>query len=163
LQVLFVIRGLAFGLIIQPLNVSALSDIQPRKFAQASSLYTVLRFVSMSLGIAVLASLVQSEAKTHASQLAQQVTPGSALGQLAARLRASLILHGASPSAANAAVLQQITRQIQGQAYMFAIQDAFWRILCILIASIVAVCFVRMHKRPAAIPVPVEVAAADVS
>ncbi len=53
LQGMFVLRGIALGLIIQPLNVSALSDINPRRFAQASSLYTVMRFVSTSLGIAV--------------------------------------------------------------------------------------------------------------
>ena len=125
LQVLFVLRGLALGLIIQPLNVSALSDIHPRKFAQASSLYTVLRFVSTSLGIAVLATLVQTQAKVHYSRLAEQVTPASSLAQLAARL--------------------------QRQGYLLAIQDAFRFILFVLIASIIAAFFIRMRKHTASV------------
>src|SRR6266851_6935133 len=108
LQLLFVIRGLGLGVVIQPLSVAALSDIHPRQFAQASTLYTVLRFVSTSLGIAVLATLVQTQAKIHYGYLAEQVTPTSPLAQLAARLQASLVLHGASPVAARAAALQQV-------------------------------------------------------
>ena len=147
LQVLFVIRGLALGLIIQPLNVSALSDIHPRKFAQASSLYTVVRFVSTSLGIAVLATLVQSQAKVHATQLATQITPASPLAQLAARLQAQLMLHGASASAARATALKQVTGLVQQQGYLMAIQDAFWFVMFVLIASVIAAFFIRIRRQ----------------
>lgn len=147
LQVLFVIRGLALGLIIQPLNVSALSEISPRKFAQASSLYTVIRFVSTSLGIAVLATLVQTQAKVHATQLAAQITPNSPLAQLAARLQAGLILHGATASAARAAALKQVMRLVQQQGYLMAIQDAFWFVMFVLIAAVIAAFFIRMRRQ----------------
>jgi DHA2 family multidrug resistance protein len=150
LQVLFVIRGLALGLIIQPLNASALSDIAPRKFAQASSLYTVIRFVATSLGIAVLATLVQSQAKVHATQLAAQVTPTSPLAQLAARLQAQLMLHGASASVARAAALKQVTGLVQQQGYLMAIQDAFWFVMFVLIASVIAAFFIRMRRQTSA-------------
>ncbi len=147
LQVLFVIRGLALGLIIQPLNVSALSDIAPRKFAQASSLYTVIRFVSTSLGIAVLATVVQSQAKVHATQLAAQVTPTSPLAHLAARLQAQLMLHGASASAARAAALKQVAGLVQQQGYLLAIQDAFWFVMFVLVASVITAFFIRMRRQ----------------
>ena len=146
LQVLFVIRGLALGLIIQPLTVSALSDLHPRRFAQASTLNTVLRFVSTSLGIAVLATLVQSQAKIHYGHLAEQVTPGSPLDQLASRLQSLFVQHGASLADARAAALQEIARLVQRQGFMLAIQDAFWLVLIVLIASIIAACFIRMRK-----------------
>lgn len=146
LQALFVIRGLALGLIIQPLNVSALSDIHPRKFAQASSLYTVIRFVSTSLGIAVLATLVQTQAKVHATNLAAQITPTSPLAQLAARLQALLVLHGASSSAASAIAQRQIAGLVQQQGYLMAIQDAFWFVMFVLIAAVIAAFFIRMRR-----------------
>lgn len=152
LQVLFVIRGLAFGLIIQPLNVSALSDIHPRKFAQASALYTVIRFVSTSLGIAVLAKLVQTQAKVHDTYLAGQITPTSPLAQLAARLQALLVLHGASPVAARTAALRQITGLVQQQGYLMAIQDAFWFVTFVLIAAVIAAFFIRIRKHVPSIP-----------
>ncbi len=146
LQVLFVIRGLALGLIIQPLNVSALSGIHPRQFAHASSLYTVLRFVSTSLGIAVLATLVQTQAKIHSGHLAEQVTPASPLGQLVSHLQSLLVQHGASLADAGNAALQEIARLVQKSGYMLAIQDAFWFVLFVLIAAMIAACFIRMQK-----------------
>lgn len=146
LQVLFVIRGLALGLIIQPLSVSALSDLHPRQFAQASTLYTVLRFVSTSLGIAVLATLVQTQAKIHYGHLADQVTPASPLGQVASRLQSLFVQRGASLIDARAAAIQEVARLVQQRGYMLAIQDAFWLVLFVLIASIIAACFIRMRK-----------------
>jgi EmrB/QacA subfamily drug resistance transporter len=156
LQVLFVIRGLALGLIIQPLTVSALSDLHPRRFAQASTLSTVLRFVSTSLGIAVLASLVQTQAKIHYGHLAEQVTPASPLGQLASRLQSLFVQHGASLVDARAAAIQEVARLVQRQGYMLAIQDAFWLVLFVLIASIIAACFIRMRKHPPSVSQQVE-------
>jgi DHA2 family multidrug resistance protein len=156
LQVLFVIRGLALGLIIQPLSVSALSDIHPRQFGQASSLYTVVRFVSTSLGIAVLATLVQTQAKIHYGHLAEQVTPASPLGQLASRLQSLFVQHGASLVNARAAAIQEIARLVQRQGYMLAIQDAFWLVLFVLVASIIAACFIRMRKHTPSVSQQVE-------
>ena len=146
LQILFVIRGLALGLIIQPLTVSALSDLHPRQFTQASTLNTVLRFVSTSLGIAVLATLVQTQAKIHYGHLAERVTPASPLGQLALRLQSLFVQHGASLVNARTAAMQEIARLVQRQGYMLAIQDAFRLVLFVLIASIIAACFIRMRK-----------------
>jgi len=146
LQLLFVIRGLGLGVVIQPLSVAALSDIHPRQFAQASTLYTVLRFVSTSLGIAVLATLVQTQAKIHYGHLAEQVTPASPLGQLASRLQSFFVQHGASLNDARAAAIQEVARLVQRQGYMLAIQDAFWLVLFVLMASIIAACFIHMRK-----------------
>jgi EmrB/QacA subfamily drug resistance transporter len=147
LQMLFVIRGLGLGVVIQPLSVSAVSDLHPRKFAHASTLYTVMRFVSTSLGIAVLATLVQTQAQIHAGDLAGQVTAASPLGQLAARLQALLMRHGVSTAHARAAALQEIARLVQQQGYLLAIQDAFRLVLFVMIASIIAACFIRMRKQ----------------
>lgn len=57
LLLILALRGLGLGCLVQSLTVSALSKVQPRQYAQASSLNTVIRFVSTSLGIAVLAFL----------------------------------------------------------------------------------------------------------
>jgi MFS family permease len=146
LQVLFVIRGLGLGLIIQPLSVSAVSDIHPRQFAQSSTLYTVVRFVSTSLGIAVLATLVQTRAKIHYGHLAEQVTPASPLGQVAFRFQSLFVQHRASLNDARAAAIQEVARLVQRQGYMLAIQDAFWLVLFVLVASMIAACFIHMRK-----------------
>src|SRR5262249_54454932 len=124
LQVLYILRGIGLGLVIQPLLVAALSAIPSRQFALASSLYTVVRFVSTTLGIAVLATLVQTRAPVHAALLSDQIAGASPLTQLAARLQGLLVLHGADPALARASAIGQVARLVQRQAYMLAIQDA---------------------------------------
>ncbi len=148
LQGMFVLRGIALGLIIQPLNVSALSDINPRRFAQASSLYTVVRFVSTSLGIAVLATLVQSQAKVHYSHLAELVTPASPLGQLVTSLQQYFFTQGFPLQNTRAAAIQEVIRLVQRQGYMLALQDAFWLTLAVALVAIVATFFIRSRPQP---------------
>ncbi len=148
LQGMFVLRGIALGLIIQPLNVSALSDINPRRFAQASSLYTVVRFVSTSLGIAVLATLVQSQAKVHYSHLAELVTPASPLGQLVTRLQQYFFTQGFPLQNTRAAAIQEVILLVQRQGYMLALQDAFWLTLAVALVAIVATFFIRSRPQP---------------
>lgn len=147
LQTLFVIRGLALGVIVQPLSVSALSAMRPQQYAQGSSLYTVIRFVSTSLGIAILATLVQTQAKVHYTHLAELVTPASPTGQLISRLQAYFLAHGADIVNARIAAVQLVIRLVQQQGYMLAIQDAFWLSLWFILAAIVAAAFVRFQRR----------------
>lgn len=151
LQVLFILRGLGLGLCIQPLTVSGLSEIPPRQLAQASSLQTVARAVSSSLGIAVLATLVQTQNQVHFSYLAQQVTPASRLGQLYLQLQAYFVAHGAGVDLARSSSLQVIAGLLQRQAYMLAIQNAFTFSLVVAFLAIIAVLFVRSsRKKPGA-------------
>ncbi len=143
LQVLFFLRGLALGLIIQPLTVSALAEIQPRQFAQASSLNTVVRFVSTSLGIAVLATLVQTQNKVHFNHLRDQMTSTSSTAQLLARLQASFMARGIAMQKARAMGLQIIVGQIRRLSYMLALQDAFWVILLVILLAFASAFFIR--------------------
>lgn len=71
-----------------------------------------------SLGIAVLATLVQSRASTHISALAHQFRPVS---------HAALAL-------------------ISQQGLNLAVQDAFWLSLAAFALALIAVCFIRVQK-----------------
>src|SRR2546421_315049 len=77
IQLMLVLRGLALGLTVQPLTVATMSEVRPRDLAQASSLSTVNRAVASSLGIAILATLVQTQTQVHFGHLAEQVTTSS--------------------------------------------------------------------------------------
>src|SRR5215472_17231979 len=86
LQVMFILRGIALGLTVQPLTVATLSEISPRQLAQASSLSTVNRAVASSLGIAILATIVQTQSQIHFGHLAEKVTAFSPVGELIPRI-----------------------------------------------------------------------------
>ncbi|GCE21806.1 MDR family MFS transporter [Dictyobacter kobayashii] len=117
---LYLLRGVALGLIIQPLNASALQDMRPHQFAQASSLYNVIRFVSTSLGVAILATLVQSQAKLHTNEIIKQ----------ALRTHSSPI----------------VMSIIGNRALMQALQDAFWLSVVVALGGVLAGMFIRSQR-----------------
>ena len=149
IQLILIVRGLALGLSIQPLTVAGLSEISPRQLPEASSLNTVARSVSSSLGIAVLATLIQTQNQVHYAHLAEQVTPVSRLGQLIPLLQGLFISHGADVLAAKSAAYQLISGLLQRQSYLLAINDAFRFSLVVAILAIIAVLFVRGSRRSA--------------
>jgi hypothetical protein len=116
--VVFALRGLGLGCLVQTLTVAALSKVPRHQYAQASSLNTVIRFVFTSLGIAVLATLVQSRTARHISTLAESLKP-------------------TSPAA---------LAQIGKIGLNLAVQDAFWVSLVAFILAFLAICFIRAQK-----------------
>lgn len=121
LVLLFALRGLGLGCLVQTLTVAALSKVPPRQFTQASSLNTVIRFVFTSLGIAVLATLVQSRAAAHLTTLAEPARP-------------------TSPAAFGA---------LSQQALNLAVQDAFWLTLGAFLLAFLVMFFIRVPRQPA--------------
>ncbi len=115
---IFALRGLGLGCVLQPLTVASLSKVPRQQYTQASSLNTVTRFVFTSVGIAVLATLAQSQAGMHIRELAHQLRPVS--------------------PAAFALIRQQGTN--------LAIQDAFWFSLVAFVLAFIAVCFIRIYR-----------------
>ena len=150
LQMLLVLLGLALGLTGQPLVVAALADIrEAQQIADASTITTVTRSVGASMGIAVLATFVQTQTKVHFTHLAEQVTASSTIGQLLPRLQGLFMLHGADAQSARSAALQLIARFLQRQSYLLAIQEAFLLIIGLVVLAIVATLFVKERRRSA--------------
>ncbi len=142
-QILLILRGLGLGLCAQPLTVSALWTIRPRDLPQASSLSSVVRFVGSSIGVAVLSTTVQTQTQVHYSHLAELVTPSSQLGLLIPRLEALFVAQGASTTLAMQTAVQVVIQELQLQAYMLAMNDAFLLTLVFAFLAFIAVIFVR--------------------
>ncbi len=147
LQLLFILRGVSLGLVGQPLILAALADIRPQMLTQASATSTVVRSVASSLGIAVLATVVQTQTLVHFGHLAEQVTASSPLGQLLPVLEAYFVAHGASFAAAQAAALQLAARLVERQGFMLAMQDAFRLTLVFVFFSVIATFVIRERRR----------------
>jgi EmrB/QacA subfamily drug resistance transporter len=154
IQIMFILRGVALGLTIQPLTVAMLAEVRPQQLAQASSLNTVGRAVSSSLGIAIIATLVQTQTAIHFGHLAEQVTASSPIGQLLPQLEAYFVAHGASMQAARTTALQLIAGLLQSQSFVLALHDALFLTLFVIALAIIATLFVRASRRPARIQEP---------
>ena len=148
LQLLLVLLGLSLGLTGQPLVVAALADVsEAQQVADASTITTVTRSVAASMGVALLATYVQTQTKVHFTHLAEQVTASSPLGQLLPRLQGLFLLHGADAQSARSAVLQLIARLLQRQSYLLALQNAFFLVIALIALAIVATLFVKEKRR----------------
>jgi EmrB/QacA subfamily drug resistance transporter len=146
IQLWLILRSFSLGFCFQPLFVSALSGFRRRQLPQATTVSTTVRFVISSFAVAVMATLVQTQAAIHYSHMAELVTPYSPLGQLVPRLQALFELHGASASVAYAAAIQVISGLVRRQSIMLAMQDSFRLSLVLALLAIVAASFVRYRK-----------------
>jgi EmrB/QacA subfamily drug resistance transporter len=158
LQSMFILRGLALGLVGQPLILAALATIRPQLLTQASTMSTVIRSVASSLGVAILATLVQTRTTFHYALLAERVTPGSPLGRLVPEIQALFMSRGADAHGAYSAAIQVIAGLVEQQGYVLALQDAFALTFVFVILTIIVTLFVRERRRT---PAPADVSQAD--
>jgi hypothetical protein len=63
------VQGLALGLCYQPLIVTATAEVPPERMAFATTMNTLVRALSSSLGIAMIATIVQIQSQVHSVQL----------------------------------------------------------------------------------------------
>jgi DHA2 family multidrug resistance protein len=148
IQIMLILRGLSLGFVGQPLVVSMMAEIRQEQLTQASSITTVARSVASSFGIAILATLVQTQTKVHYTHLAEQVTASSPAGQLLSRLEALFVAQGAGIDEARRAAMEVLVQLVQRQSYVLAIQNAFQLTVVMVALAVIVTLFVPTRRRP---------------
>jgi EmrB/QacA subfamily drug resistance transporter len=117
-DLILVVIGLAFGMILQPLTVATMAPIRDAEsVANGSTLITVVRAVAGSLGLAVLATLVQTQTQEHIRQL-------------------------------EAHMLHPVTSQLQQQAFLLAMQDVFFLTALLTILALIITALLQKKQSP---------------
>jgi DHA2 family multidrug resistance protein len=126
LKWLLVIRGLALGCTMQPTQLSAMAVVPPQLRTNASSVNNAMRNVFQSFGVAMLSTVVTTQAIVHAQVLSWGVRAdtmqGQSMPQLSSMLQQS---QGLSGPVANMAALALMLQQIGQQAQVLAFGDAY--------------------------------------
>jgi DHA2 family multidrug resistance protein len=126
LRWLLAIRGLALGCTMQPTTLTALAAAPTELRTNATSLVTAMRSVWQSFGIALLATVVQTQTVVHTTVLGWQVRPDTTQGQFLAQLGAGVQQHTDLPAAAsNAMAMAIVLGQIVQQGAVLAFADAY--------------------------------------
>ena len=146
-QLLLIIRGLGLGLSMQPTTVAALAEIEPARLSQASSLNSVVRSVGTSFAVALVSTLVTAQTMFHSAHLAESVTPDSSAGQALQQEAAYLASTGMTQQNAMFAAMGETVKQLQLQAYMLAMNDAFLVTLGAIFVTVFVVMFVVRAPR----------------
>jgi len=116
-----VIQGLGLGLVFVPLSAATFATLSPEMRAEGTAIYSLIRNIGSSIGIALVQTLLVRNTQTVHAALTEHVTSDNP----------ALLQNLATPEAA-AALNNEITRQ----ASMISYVDDFWLMmiltLCVL-------------------------------
>ena len=135
----------AFGqpMVLVPMSILATAMIPPSQAGSASSLYNILRNLGGAIGIAALATILDSRAKHYYEILRESITPGNAA--FTDRMELLTAQLGNEQSA-----FQLLSNQVHQQASIMAFNDAFHLIAIMLGFSMVFVLLTKAIPKPVA-------------
>jgi DHA2 family multidrug resistance protein len=126
-------RGIGLGLLFAPLSLAAMRYLHPRDVLQGAALYNLSRQTGGSLGIAILATLLDHRADVHAAYLTESVTTlSAATWQRLEMMRAGLEARGVDPAAALQGAYQLMHGLIERQASVLAFRDSYYFVILVI-------------------------------
>jgi MFS transporter, DHA2 family, multidrug resistance protein len=121
-----VLRGMGLGLQIVPLSVVALGTLRPQQLAEGAGLYNLFRQLGGSVGIALLATLVDRRSHFHYARLVEHLNAYDPFQQQQlGQMQGLLASRGLTPSEAQAGAYQALAGLVQRQAAVLTYADAF--------------------------------------
>jgi DHA2 family multidrug resistance protein len=144
------VQGVGLGLVFVPLSAATFATLSPQMRAEGTALYSLVRNIGSSIGIALVqALLVRNTQIAHASLVAQ-VNPANPA------VRDPAGLYDMATQAGPALINNDITRQ----ASMIAYVDDYWLMMLLTLAVIPMLLLIRPPAAPAA-PAQVDHAALE--
>ena len=147
-----VVRGVALGLIFIPLTSASMAELKPWQIPQGTGMFNVTRQLGGSLGIAIVATLLQRFTAQSKNVLTEHVTTFGADAQArVALLTKGMIGRGMDAQAAHQMALGVIDRTIGGQASVLAFSRIYLMSGLALCCAIPLMLFWRHGKGRAAV------------
>jgi len=131
-----VLRGMGLGLMFIPLNSIALAELAPRDMATGTGLFNLTRQLGGSIGIAVMATLLNHLTKAKKALLTDHLV--ATAPDVQARLEGlthALMAKGASLNVAHQQALAIMDRTVGVQASVLAFSRIYWISGFVLLAS----------------------------
>jgi len=138
------VSGVGTGLFFVPLTAVAFASIASSKYDEASGVYSLMRGIGGSAGIAVVSWLFVRQTHIHFAELTNHVTPYNQ------DLLPYLADKGLSPFSPEAGPV--IGHELARQAQMLAFNDIFWFIGICTLAILPVLFFMSKPKKVALIP-----------
>ena len=139
-------RGMAIGLMFVPLSTATLRALPPRDVLQGAGLYNLFRQTGGSLGIAILATLIDHRGALHRAHLVESVTPFSEMTRTRLlQLTAALEARGLDAADAMRGAYEVVDRIVSRQSTVLAFRDCY---LTMLVVFLVLAPLVPLLRRP---------------
>lgn len=146
-----IIQGIGLGLVFVPLSAATFATLTPAMRAEGTAVYSLVRNIGSSIGIALVQTLLVRNTQTMHASLGAHVNYANPALQDAGVSTIYNLSSGAGMTALNG----EITRQ----ASMIAYVDDYWLMMILTLAVIPLLLFVQKPKLAA--PAPVDHAALD--
>ncbi|TFW34685.1 MDR family MFS transporter [Massilia horti] len=145
-----VVQGIGLGLVFVPLSAATFATLSPQMRAEGTALYSLVRNIGSSIGIALVQTLLTRNTQTaHA-----------ALGEHVDLANPALAAASGGYDLASSAGAAMLNAEITRQASMIAYVDDFWLMMILTAAVIPMLALIRPPKRGAPSATP-EAAHAD--
>ena len=140
-------RGVGLGLIFVPLTSASMAELRVKDLAQGTGMFNLTRQLGGSLGIAVMATLLQRFTTTKKALLTEHVTSidPTSLGRLNG-ITHGLMARGTSAAMAKQQALSILDRQVQAQASVLAFSRIYILSGIVLLASLPLLFLFRTGK-----------------
>lgn len=145
-----VIQGVGLGLVFVPLSAATFATLSPQMRAEGTALYSLVRNIGSSIGIALVQVLLVQNTNTAHEALAAHVNDANAA------LQDPNGIYSMATQAGAAMINNEVTRQ----ASMIAYVDDYWLMMLLTIAVIPMLMLIRPPKATAG-PVQVDHAAME--
>jgi MFS transporter, DHA2 family, multidrug resistance protein len=146
------IQGFAAGFIYVPMSTLTLATIRRDKLVNATAVYSMMRNVGASVGIAVVTTLLAQRSQMHQANLVSHITTWDE--ETRARLAhwtSHFMAHGADGFTAQRRAMAMLYRETIAQAQLLAYADDFW-LLAVMFAAVPLILplmrRVRLDKKP---------------
>jgi len=138
------VAGVGTGLFFVPLTAVAFASVASGKYDEASGIYSLMRGIGGSVGIAIVSSLFVRQAHIHFAELTAHITPYNQ------NIVPYLADRGLTPLSPQAGSL--IGHEIARQAQMLAFNDMFWFIGIVTLAITPVLFFMTRPKEVSLVP-----------
>ncbi len=152
-QLGLMVRGFGLGLVFIPITTVAFAGLRGADIAQGAALYSLMRQLGGSFGIAVLNTYIVKMTAYHRANLVSDLYAGDST--LQSRLTGTahaLMSSGYGPAEAQAAALHLIDRTVQAQAATMAYNNAFILLGISFLAALPAALLLKRAKKGKAAP-----------
>ncbi len=142
------IQGIGMGFVFVPLQTLALASVTVSQLPNATALFSVVRNIGGSAGIAIVTTLLSRRSQVHQSTLVAHVHLWDP--ETTERLRhwtEHFLTHGADTTTAGRRALAMLYRETQTQAQVLAFIDDF-RLLAVMYAGLVILILLMRRVQP---------------
>ncbi|MCI0528833.1 MAG: DHA2 family efflux MFS transporter permease subunit [Nitrospira sp.] len=142
-----ILRGAGIGFMFVPLSVAALSTLNKEDIASGSGLYTFMRQIGGSFGIAILVSFLNQREVFHRSILNEHLHRLNPLTtQRLEILERGLLARGLDPESADTVALTLLDHTVTRQARLLSFSDAFLLTAFLMVITLPLLLLLRRKK-----------------